>query len=83
MIKNQAARLILLPLLALFLLKARCSETVNIQLRSKVGAYLVTDTKTKILLVETDPAHLELNNWLEKTQQAGTIQQGGFQEVFI
>lgn len=79
MIKNQAARLILLPLLASLLLMAGCSETVNIQLESEVGAYLVTDSKTKINLVETDLAHLELNNWLEENQTGWHKTSGRFQ----
>jgi hypothetical protein len=68
MIKNQPARTILFPLLVSLLLMAGCTETVNIQLEPKVGAYIVTDSKTKIELVETDPAHLELNSWLEENQ---------------
>ena len=68
MIKNLTARSIYFPLLASLLLVAGCTETVNIQLEPKVGAYIVTDSKTKIDLVETDPAHLELNSWLEENQ---------------
>jgi hypothetical protein len=68
MIKIQTARSVLLPLLASLLLMAGCTETVNIQLEPKVDAYIVTDSQAKISLVETNPAYIELSNWLQENQ---------------
>ena len=68
MIQTKAARLVILPLLASILLMAGCTETVNIQLEPEVDAYTVTDSQTKIGLVETDSAYVELNNWLQENQ---------------
>jgi hypothetical protein len=67
MITNKITQL-LLPILASLLLMTGCSETVKIQLEPEVGAYIVTDSKTKISLTKTDPAHLELNSWLKENQ---------------
>ena len=67
MIINKITQL-LLPILASLLLMTGCSETVKIQLEPEVGAYIVTDSKTKISLIKTDPAHLELNSWLKENQ---------------
>ena len=56
----------LCALLASLLLITGCTETIDIQLESKVDAYVVTDSKNKISLSETDPAHAELQNWLNE-----------------
>ena len=68
MIRTHTARAVLLALFVSLLLMAGCSETINIQLEPKVNAYIVTDSQAKINLVETDPAHIELNNWLQEHQ---------------
>ncbi len=62
------ARFVSLPLLASLLLMAGCSETINIQLEPKVDAYVVSASKQKISLVETDAAYAELQNWLLEHQ---------------
>jgi len=56
----------LCALLASLLLITGCTETIDIQLESKVDAYVVTDSKNKISLSATDPAHAELQNWLNE-----------------
>lgn len=68
MIQTKASQSVFLPILALLLLMAGCTETVSIQLEPEVDAYVVTDSQTKIRLVETDSTYIELNNWLQENQ---------------
>jgi hypothetical protein len=62
------ARFVSLTSLASLLLVAGCSETINIQLEPKVDAYVVSASKQKVSLVETDTAYIELQRWLQENQ---------------
>jgi hypothetical protein len=62
------ARFVSLTSLASLLLVAGCSETINIQLEPKVDAYVVSASKQKVSLVETDTAYIELQSWLQENQ---------------
>jgi hypothetical protein len=68
MIKVQFSRLALVTVCTLLLLITGCSETIDVQLEPKVDAYLVTDSKRAISLVETDAAHIQLNTWLKENR---------------
>jgi hypothetical protein len=78
MIKIRTPQSLLLPLLASLILMAGCTETVSVQLEPQVDAYIVTDSQTKINIVEADPAHIELNHWLQENQAGWHITSGRF-----
>ena len=78
MIKTQVTPLVLLPLFTSLLLMAGCTETVNIQLEPQVDAYLVTNSKKAINLVETDAAHAELNVWLRENNTGWHVTSGRY-----
>ena len=78
MIKIETARSLLLPIFASLIFMAGCTETVNIQLESKVDAYLVTDRTQAINLIETDAAHIELNTWLRENNTGWHITSGRY-----
>lgn len=66
MTKTPFTSIALFNFLASLLLITGCTETIDIQLETKVDAYVVTDSKNKISLTETDPAHVELQSWLNE-----------------
>lgn len=66
MTKTPFTSIALFTFLASLLLISGCTETIDIQLEPNVDAYVVTDSKNKISLSKTDPAHAELQNWLNE-----------------
>lgn len=71
-------RLALASLLISLFLTTGCTETIDVQLQPKVDAYLVTNSKQAINLVETDAAHIELNNWLRENNTNWHITSGRY-----
>ncbi len=66
--KRQIARSAIVPFLASLMLMTGCTETVDLQLGSKVNAYVMTDSEQAISVAQTDAAYIELNEWLSENR---------------
>lgn len=78
MIKALTSQLTLVSVCTSLFLITGCSETIDVQLEPTVDAYLVTDSKQAIRLVETDAAHIQLNTWLKENRTNWHVTSGRY-----